>query len=159
MLTLPFQLRRKEGHPVRAALPIASLLLALAAAWPGMAAAVPAPSYGAEQLTTLINAYRVSPGACQGSAAAPVDALAPHPALARARIGPGTFVEVALERAGYAAERAVSVSVSGPQTPAEAMTILQEKYCRVLRDTRYAAVGSYREGNAWTVIQIGRAHV
>jgi uncharacterized protein YkwD len=152
MLTLPFQLRHREVPFVRGALPIASLLLALAAAWPASAAAVPAPSYGAEQLTTLINAYRMAPGACLGRAAAPAGALAPHPALARVRIGSGTFIEVALERAGYAAERAVSVSVTGPETPAEAMTVLQEKYCNTLLDTRYGAVGSYREGKEWTVI-------
>ena len=133
----------------RRALP---LLLSLAAAWPGMAAAVPAPSYGAEQLTTLINAYRLAPGSCMGRAAAPAGVLAPHPALARVRIGPATFPELALERVGYAAERAEVISVTGPQTPAEAMTVLQEKYCRTLLDARFSAVGSYREGEEWTVI-------
>ncbi|RZA32241.1 MAG: CAP domain-containing protein, partial [Lysobacteraceae bacterium] len=127
-------------------------LLALACAWPGPAAAVPAPAYGAEQLTTLVNAYRAAPGSCQGRTAAPAAALAPHPVLARVRIGAGTFIELALEQAGYAAERAVSVSVNGPQTPSAAMTVLQGKYCSTLLDTRFSAVGSYREGNEWTVI-------
>ncbi|MGH8856013.1 MAG: CAP domain-containing protein [Telluria sp.] len=128
------------------------LLLALAATWSGMAAAVAAPASGAEQLTTLINAYRVAPASCNGRPAAPTHALLAHPALARARIGPATFIEAALERAGYAAEHAALISVSGPQTPAEAMTVLQEKYCSTLRDSRYAAVGSYRSGDEWTVI-------
>lgn len=132
----------------RGALPI---LLALAA-WPGIAAAMPAPAYGAEQLTTLVNAYRAAPGSCAGRAAAPVAALAPHPALARVRIGPATFVESALEQAGYAANLAVSVSVTGAQTPAQAMEVLQQQYCATLLDTRYSAVGSYRSGNEWTVI-------
>lgn len=141
ILTLPFQ---KRG-----AVP---LLLALASAWPGMALALPAPAYGAEQLTTLVNGYRKAPGSCLGRSAAPVEALAPHPALARVRIGPATFIEAALEQAGFAAERAVSVSVSGAQTPAEAMAVLQEKYCATLLDTRFSAVGSYRSGDEWTVI-------
>ncbi len=149
MLTLPFRARKAAAHST---LPVASALLALAAAWPGAAVAVPAPAYGAEQLTTLINHYRMAPGACRGRAAAPVAALAPHPALARVRIGPATFLESALERAGYAARAAESVSVTGPGTPAEAMTVLQEKYCTTLLDTRFAAVGSYRDGNEWTVI-------
>lgn len=148
MLTLPFQERRARGR----ALPFTSFLLLLAAAWPGMASAVPAPSYGAEQLSTLVNAYRMAPGSCAGRAAAPAGALELHPALARVRIGPATFIESALEREGYAAERAEMISVTGPQTPADAMTVLQEKYCKTLLDTRFSAVGSYREGNAWTVI-------
>lgn len=140
MPTLPYR--------ARCALP---LLFSLAA-WPGVATAVPAPAYGAEQLTTLVNAYRLAPGSCMGRPAAPARALAPHPALARVRIGPATFTEVALEQAGYAAERAVSVSVNGPQTPADALAVLQQKYCSTLLDTRFSAIGSYREGNEWTVI-------
>ncbi len=142
-------MRALAGHAVRAAMP---LLLALAAAWPGKAAALPAPVYGAEQLTDLINAYRTAPGSCQGRAAAPAAALAPHPALARVRIGPGTFIEFALERAGFAAERAATVSVSGPDSAAEAMAVLQEKYCATLLDKRFSAVGSYRSGDEWTVV-------
>lgn len=126
-------------------------LLALAAS-SGPAHAVPAPSYGAEQLTTLVNAYRSAPGSCAGRAATPANALDAHPALARVRIGPATFIESALERVGYAADLAQTVSVTGPQTPAEAMAVLQEKYCGTLLDARFAAVGSYRNGSEWTVI-------
>lgn len=143
--TLPFRLLAARRNA-------SSALLALAVAWPGLAAAVPVPANGAEQLTTLVNAYRLAPGSCAGRAAAPVAALVQHPALARVRIGPGTFIELALEHAGYAAERAVMVSVNGPHTPAEAMTVLQGKYCSTLLDTRFSAVGSYRDGNEWTVI-------
>lgn len=133
----------------RGALP---LLLALASSWPGQAFAASSPAEGAEGLTTLINAYRQAPGACGGRAAAPVDALTAHPALARARIGPATFIETALERAGYAADHAETISVTGPQNAADAMTVLQEKYCNTLLNPRFSAVGSYREGNAWTVL-------
>jgi len=128
----------------------AALLLALA--WPALADAAPAPGYGPEQLTTLVNAYRAAPGSCAGRPAAPMRALDPHPALASVRIGPATFIESALERAGYAADLAQTVSVAGPQTPAEAMAVLQVKYCRVLLDPRFGAVGSYRSGNEWTVV-------
>ena len=148
ILTLPCLSRR----PVHAAGCAALSLLFALSAWPGLVGAVPAPAYGAEQLGTLVNAYRTAPGSCAGRAAAPARALAVHPALARVRIGPGTFIELALEQTGFAAERAVSVSVNGPQTPAEAMTVLQEKYCSTLLDTRFSAIGSYREGNEWTVI-------
>lgn len=117
-----------------------------------MASARPAPAYGAEPLTTLVNDYRIAPGSCRGRAAAPVAPLTAHPALSQVRIGAGTFIELALQQAGYAAERAVSVSVNGPHTPADAMAVLQEKYCSTLLDTHFSAVGSYREGNEWTLI-------
>ncbi|WP_229423087.1 CAP domain-containing protein [Telluria aromaticivorans] len=128
------------------------LLLALAVCWPGQAAAAPSPADGAEGLTTLINAYRAAPGACNGRAVASVDALTAHPALARVRIGPATFIETALERAGYAADHAETISVTGPQNAVDAMTVLQEKYCKTLLNPRFSAVGSYRDGNAWTVL-------
>ena len=68
------------------------------------------------------------------------------------RIGPGTFIELALERAGFAADHAEAISVTGPATAQEAMTVLQEKYCRTLLSPGFSAVGSYREGNEWTVV-------
>ncbi|QOY95125.1 CAP domain-containing protein [Massilia sp. UMI-21] len=149
MSTLSFEARPCCHAALRHALPF---LFLLAAVRPGVAAGAPAPADGAEQLTALVNAYRMAPGDCMGRAAAPVAALTPHPALARVRIGPATFTELALEAAGYAAERAVSVSVNGPQTPAEAMTVLQQKYCSTLLDTHFSVIGSYRAGKEWTVI-------
>ena len=127
------------------------VLLALAAG-PGVAKEVTSPDAGTEQLTSLINAYRARPGSCAGHPAAPVNVLEAHPAMARVRIGPATFIESALERAGFAAERAVTVSVNGPQTAVEAMTVLQEKYCATLRDTGFSAIASYHSGSEWTVI-------
>lgn len=141
ILTLPFLARR-----------LALSLLLAPAAWTGAAAAAPAPAAGAGQLTALVNAYRAAPGACPGRGAAPVAALVPHPALAQVRIGPGAFIELALERVGFAAERAVTVSVNGAETPEDAMKVLQEKYCGTLLDPGFSAVGSYRDGNEWTVI-------
>lgn len=132
--------------------PLALSLLLAPAAWTGAAAAAPAPADGAGQLTSLVNDYRAAPLGCPARAAAPAAALVAHPALAQARIGPGAFIELALERVGYAAERAVTVSVTGPETPADAMKVLQEKYCGILLDPGFSAIGSYREGKEWTVI-------
>lgn len=130
----------------------ASVLLCAALFAPRPAAALPAPAYGADQLVALINAYRAAPGSCDSLAAAPLPALQAHPALARVRIGPATFIEHALERVGYAAEQAESVSVSGPEDAQAAMTVIRQKYCRTLLDPRFSAVGSYRSGNEWTVV-------
>lgn len=116
-----------------------------------VAAAAPAPAR-ANELGALINAYRAAPGACRGARPAPAPALLEHPALSRVRIGPATFIELALERAGYAADHAETISVTGPETAADAMQVLQEKYCSTLLSPGFAAVGSYRQGNEWTVV-------
>lgn len=129
-----------------------ALLLALAASSPMQAMVPPPPAEGAASLTALINAYRNAPGSCDGRAANPVEALSAHPALARVRIGPATFIETALERAGYDADHAETISVTGPQNALDAMTVIQEKYCKTLLSPRFSAVGSYRDGNVWTVV-------
>lgn len=104
------------------------------------------------ELGPMVNAFRAAPGSCRGAAATPAASLAEPAALSRVRIGPGTFIELALERAGFAADHAEAISVTGPATAQEAMTVLQEKYCRTLLSPAFSAVGSYREGNEWTVV-------
>ncbi|WP_229429040.1 CAP domain-containing protein [Massilia sp. ST3] len=138
--------------------PLAFLLFAsaalLGAACPRPAAALPAsgPDGRADSLVAMINTYRAAPGSCAGRAFAPVAPLQAHPALSRVRIGPATFIENALQGAGYAAEQAEVVSVTGPDDARAAMNVIQEKYCSVLLSTRFSAVGSYREGKEWTVV-------
>lgn len=114
--------------------------------------ALPAPAGGSDPLAALVNAYRANPGACDGRPAAPAAALDPQPALAGLRIGAGTFIESALERAGYAAEQAQAVYVTGPENAQAAMAVLAQRYCQVLLSDRFSAVGSYREGTTWTVV-------
>ena len=103
-------------------------------------------------LAPLVNAYRANPGTCNGKAMAPVSALAPHPALSRLRIGPGTFIESALEQAGYPVEQALAIDVTGPEDARAAMEVLRKQYCPVLLSTDFSTVGSYREGATWTVV-------
>ena len=141
--------------PHRAVL-LASAAVLAAAALPRPASALPGPASGpggnAGELVAMINAYRAAPGSCHGQAAQPAAPLQAHPALAKVRIGPATFIENALERAGYAAEQAEAVSVTGPEDARAAMDVIQQKYCRILLSTRFAAVGSYRDGKEWTVV-------
>lgn len=125
---------------------LATLAVLLAAA---SSDAAPARS---SELGAMVNAYRVAPGSCRGAAATPAASLAEPAALSRVRIGPGTFIELALERAGFAADHAEAISVTGPDNAPEAMAVLQEKYCQTLLSTAFSAVGSYREGNEWTVV-------
>ena len=126
---------------------VAATLLAQPAAH-----AQPTPAGASDPLATLVNAYRAAPGICDGSPAAPAPALVPQAALAQLRIGAGTFIESALERAGYAAEQAQAVYVTGPEDAQSAMTVLAQNYCKVLLSDRFSAVGSYREGSTWTVV-------
>lgn len=106
----------------------------------------------ADPLAPLINAYRANPGACNGQPAAPTEPLAPHPALAQLRIGAGTFLEPALEAAGYPVDSAQAVYVTGPDNARAAMDVLQQKYCAALLNPRFSAVGSQRDGATWTVV-------
>lgn len=116
------------------------------------AAALPTPVDDTDALAILVNAYRAAPGACDGRPAAPTTALTPQAELARLRIGAGTFIESALERAGYAAEQAQAVYVTGPEDARAALTVLAQQYCKVLLSNDFSAIGSYREGNTWTVV-------
>ncbi|MFS2018889.1 CAP domain-containing protein [Massilia sp. CT11-108] len=108
-------------------MPALTRLLLLAAT---LAAAAPAR---ADELANLINAYRAAPGICDDAAAAPVAALNVEPTLSRIRIGPGTFLEFALQRAGYEAAHAEAITVTGPPDARAAMEAIAQKYCRTLR--------------------------
>ena len=113
------------------------------------AATVPAR---ADELANLINAYRAAPGNCDGLPAAPAGALAIEPALARIRIGPGTFLESALRDAGYEAAHAEAITVTGPLDAREAMEVIGQKYCRTLRAAGFAAIGTAHVGNDWQIV-------
>lgn len=111
----------------------------------------PAPPHR-DPLAAAINAYRAAPGDCDGRPAVPAAPLIPQAALAGLRISAGTFIESALDNVGYAVEQAQAIYAIGPEDADAAMKLLQQKYCQVLLDTRFSAVGSYRDGNTWTVV-------
>jgi uncharacterized protein YkwD len=111
--------------------------------------AVPAQ---ADELATLINAYRAEPGSCAGRPAQPVPALTPEPALARLQVGSGTFLEPALKRLGYRADRAEVISVTGPIDARAALDAIQNSYCGKLLSQEFSAIGTARQGNAWQVV-------
>jgi uncharacterized protein YkwD len=113
------------------------------------AAVVPAR---ADELANLINAYRTAPGSCDGRPAAPAGVLAVEPALARIRIGPGTFLESALRDAGYETAHAEAITVTGPLDAGEAMEVIGQKYCRTLRAAGFAAIGTAHVGNGWQIV-------
>jgi uncharacterized protein YkwD len=105
-----------------------------------------------DELADLINAYRSAPGSCAGRAALPVEPLAKEPVLARVRIGAGTFLEPALKKAGYPADLAEMISVTGPEDAQAAMAAIRDRHCGRLLSGKFSAVGTARFGNEWQVI-------
>lgn len=117
-----------------------------------------APAH-ADELADLINAYRAAPGSCKGAPAAPAAPLPAEPALSRIWVGPGTFLESALKRVGYAADHADAVSVSGPQDAHAAMDAIRARYCRVLLSDEYSGLGTARRGDEWQVVLAHREDI
>jgi uncharacterized protein YkwD len=105
-----------------------------------------------DELADLINAYRSAPGSCAGRTALPAEPLAEEPVLARVRIGAGTFLEPALKKAGYPADLAEMISVTGPEDAQAAMAAIRDRHCGRLLSKEFAAVGTARFGNEWQVI-------
>jgi uncharacterized protein YkwD len=129
-----------------------ALALATVAAGAALLAAAPACAQGRPGLAELINAYRAAPGVCEGRQARPVPPLAPQAALARARLAPGILLQHSLAQAGYKAERAEAMSVSGPADAKAAMAAILPKYCRKLLSTRFTDVGTVHSGDEWLVV-------
>jgi uncharacterized protein YkwD len=136
-------------HSRNSAAWLAALFLTLL---PVAAIALPAHAPHAPGLATLINAYRAAPGSCAGMPAAPVPPLAVEPVLSQIHIATGTFLEPALEQAGYPVEHAEALFVSGASEPAEAMQALREKYCTRLLGAGISAVGTIRVADGWHVV-------
>lgn len=140
---------RPAGTPETAGLPH---LAAVAAACLALLIAVPARAQGADQLISLINAYRAAPGTCQGRQMHAVAPLAPHPALSRVQITTGTFLQEALKRAGYASEHAEAIHVSGLADARSVMAAIRQPYCRTLLSPKFEAVGAAHTGGNWTIV-------
>jgi uncharacterized protein YkwD len=105
-----------------------------------------------EELGALINAYRAAPSTCAGHAALPLPPLTLEAALARVKIGPGTFLESALSQLGYEADRADAINISGPPDAAAALDVLRQQQCGRLLSADFSAIGTARTGNAWQIV-------
>ncbi len=144
-------MRSRFAGPIIPIMPASSRLFTATLAC-AVLAAPPAFARDGDELTALINAYRAAPASCAGRAVRPLAPLANETALARVRIGFGTFLEPALKQAGYAADRAEMISVSGPRDAQGAMDIIRDKYCGRILSAEFSAVGVSRSGNDWQVI-------
>lgn len=115
-------------------------------------AARPAGARDNGELVALINAYRKAPASCEGRRSAMLAPLAPNPVLARLRIGTGTFLEPALERAGFPVEHAVAIQLAGPAAAADVMGFIQARYCASLLNAQFSAIGVSRSGDQWQIV-------
>jgi uncharacterized protein YkwD len=122
----------------------AALLLAMAPAH--------AQAQARAGLADLINAYRAAPGQCNGRPARPVAPLANNAILAGVQIATGTFLDQALERAGYPVGRADAITVDGPADARAAMAAIEARYCKKLLSTDFSAIGAARTGTGWQVV-------
>lgn len=117
-----------------------------------LCAAAPAVGQPRDALIDLINAYRAAPAVCEGGETPPVPPLSAPPALSRVRVESGTMLDVALERAGYAAREADAIYLTGAQDAFTAIEMIEQKYCKLLRSTRYSAVGVTRPHGSWLIV-------
>jgi uncharacterized protein YkwD len=102
------------------------------------------------QLLHLINAYRESPSACEGSAPQAAGPLSPKSMLAEVDLSQGG--EQALRRAGLHIAAMEAISVSGPSGAEAAMEAIRSRYCKVLAKPEYTLIGISRKGNTWRVV-------
>lgn len=105
-----------------------------------------------DALADLINEYRADPGSCDGWRADPAPPLTPHPALGRARVAPGGYIDQALERARYPVAEAKIIYVSGARSAGAAMDAVWGSQCRALLSTEFTAVGTARTGDSWQIV-------
>lgn len=115
----------------------------------GMLAAATASATDNRQLIPRINAYRESPGACNGQPAEPLGPLAPDDRLARELVTSRAQLQRALQRAGYRPAAVLVIAVAGPANAAGAMSAIKQRHCRELLDPQYAEIGVLRRANTW----------
>ncbi|WP_373185666.1 CAP domain-containing protein [Halopseudomonas sp.] len=103
------------------------------------------------ELVSLINEYRDSPAQCQGQEMLGTGPLAPNPKLAKVDLSSGEW-QAALAQAGYQASAAQFVQLSGPADAEQAMEMIRNKFCYVLRGGQYAEIGVSRSDNKWQIV-------
>ena len=142
----------RAGRLPRPAFARRAMCAAVAAA--GACLAAPAAhAQSPERLAALINAYRTSaPADCMGRPPQKLAPLASEPALARVRIGRGTILELALDKAGYASDLAEAISLVGARDEQAAMEAIENRYCITLLNPQFSAMGVARTGDGWQIV-------
>ncbi len=106
----------------------------------------------ADDLVSLINAFRTSGEGCGGDKAEPVGPLAPVAALVSIPAGAGEQMQEALRDSGYQAAKLQAIAVAGPGDAGSVMRMFKQRYCGALLSEQFAEIGVSRDGNTWQVI-------
>jgi hypothetical protein len=104
-----------------------------------------------DDLVGLINDYRAAPHECEGRLEAMAAPLAPSAALAAVDPGASRSLGEALSAGGYRAAAATTLIFSGPGDAAQALRLIEARYCRSLLDPRYSQIGIGRSPGAWRI--------
>lgn len=116
-------------------------------------AGVPAFAQDEAGLIALVNAYRTgAPQPCENKRVGPVGALAPNNVLSRAPLPASGALVDALRTAGYSAESAYIITVSGPDNVEVLMKAIARRYCRALLDPLHTEIGVRRTDREWRII-------
>lgn len=116
---------------------IAMLLLAIGAL-------APVRADDAVRLTSLINEYRASSQTCHERQVGPLSPLSADPALEDLGQQPAE-----LKKTTYRGLK--TIALSGAQTAKAAMDALRLRYCDLLLNDAFTAVGVSKEGNIWNI--------
>jgi uncharacterized protein YkwD len=106
----------------------------------------------AADIVRLINAYRAAPAECAGRIAPAVAPLQADARLAQVQLGPGSFLQQEMARAGYRARQAEAVGVQGATDPPGVMQLLRQRHCAVLRNGAASDIGVVPGNGGWTII-------
>lgn len=112
------------------------------------------PGVAAQQnteLVNLINEYRDSPAQCEGREMPGTGPLAPNPKLADVDLSSGEW-QAAMQEVGYQASAAQFVQLSGPADADQAMEMIKDRFCQVLRGAQYAEIGVSRSDDSWQIV-------
>jgi uncharacterized protein YkwD len=123
-----------------------ALVLAAALNWH------PAMAQDSGELVRLVNAYRSAPRGCEGKPGAPAGPLSPAAVLTQVRVAANGGLQAALKARGYAAAQAQAITLAGPTNAAAAMRFIEQRYCSVLLNPRYAEIGVARDGRTWRIV-------
>lgn len=149
-----FRVSESQARHLNINLPVASrpAIIGCILAGASLFAAHPVHAKGNDQLVNLINAYRAAPAVCGGVYARPMAPLEAHPALSRVKVATGTFLDQAIEHAGYRAAKAEAIYISGPADAPAVMASIESTYCKSLLNRDFSDIGAVRAGDSWLIV-------
>ena len=104
------------------------------------------------ELIAVINDYRASPLACNGTVPKPLAPLKIDERLARLDTAAETELVDALREVSYQAAAVKVITASGPTDVDAVMEALITQFCYVLLDPQFSEIGVSRKNNHWQLV-------